>query len=117
MRACWQRGLPGAGAVVYRGTIADGIAVRLPVPEAVADLDAVVDDFLEVDDVDILAAMRMLHELAGVAVEPAAAVGIAAIARHPALFAGRRVATVLTGGNLTATQRQAWFSPQEPIRE
>ena len=117
MRACWQHGLSAAAATVYRGTIADGIAVRVPVPEAVADLDGVVDDFLEVDDDDILAAMRVLYEVEGQAVEPAAAVGIAALVRHPDLFAGKRVATVLTGGNLTAEQRHAWFSQQEPIKE
>ena len=114
MRVCWQHGLQAARDVPFAGTIADGIAVRVPVPEAVADLDAVVDGFLEVDDDAVLEAMRMLHALAGQAVEPAAAVGLAAIARHPDAFAGRRVATVLTGGNLTAAQRDLWFQPVPP---
>jgi threonine dehydratase len=89
-------------------TIADGIAVRVPVPEAVLDLLPVLDEVLEVDDAALMAAMRMLHARTGRVAEPAAAAGLAAIAAAPAQFAGRRVATVITGRNLTREQR-AWL--------
>ena len=91
-------------------TIADGVAVREPVPEALADLEGLVDDTRLVSDDAIVAAMRALHEHAGLVVEPAGAVGLAAAMDDPDLGRGRRVATIVCGGNLTARQRQAWLS-------
>jgi threonine dehydratase len=90
-------------------TIADGIAVRVPVPEALDDLRPLVDDVLLVEDAQLLAAMRMLHEAEGLMCEPSAAAGLAALAAHPERCAGRRVATVLTGRNLTRKQMAQWF--------
>lgn len=90
-------------------TIADGIGVRLPVPEAVADMQGAVDDALLVEDATILRAMRLLHEQLGLVVEPSGAVGVAALLEQPARFRGRRVATVLCGGNLTPAQMRDWL--------
>ena len=91
-------------------TIADGVAVREPVPEALADLDGLVDDTRLVDDDAILGAMRALHEHAGLVVEPAGAVGLAALLAEPDLGRGRRVATIVCGGNMTSEQRRAWLA-------
>jgi threonine dehydratase len=91
-------------------TIADGIAVRVPVPEAVEDLRPLVDEVLCVDDAQLLAAMRLLHQAEDLMCEPSAAAGLAALAAQPARFAGRRVATVLTGRNLTQEQIAQWFT-------
>ncbi|TVR89052.1 MAG: pyridoxal-phosphate dependent enzyme [Trueperaceae bacterium] len=91
-------------------TIADGVAVREPVPEALSDLEGLVDDTLLVADDAIVKAMRGLHEHAGLVVEPAGAVGLAALLHVPELGRGRRVATIVCGGNLTAQQRAAWLS-------
>lgn len=91
-------------------TIADGIGVRLPVPEAVADMAGTVDDALLVEDRSILAAMRLLHEHLGLVVEPSGAVGVAALLEQPARFRGRLVATILCGGNLTPAQMRAWLA-------
>jgi threonine dehydratase len=93
----------------HADTIADGIGVRVPIPEAVSDLQGIVDDVLLVDDDDTLEAMRLLLDHVGVIVEPAGAVGIAAIRAHRERFAGQRVATVLCGGNVTEEQRRSWF--------
>jgi threonine dehydratase len=90
-------------------TIADGIAVRVPVPEAVAIMPSSVDAVVLVTDEEMLAAMRALHADAGLVVEPAGAAGVAAIARHAANSAGTRVATVITGGNLTEQQIRDWL--------
>jgi threonine dehydratase len=90
-------------------TIADGIAVRVPVPEALADLRGVVDEVLLVDDDAIVAAMRLVLAELGIVVEPAGAVGVAAALAHGARFAGALVATPLCGGNLTAAQRERWL--------
>jgi threonine dehydratase len=92
-------------------TIADGIGVRLPVPEAVADMRGTVDDALLVRDQTILAAMRLIHQQLGLVVEPSGAVGIAAIMEHPERFRDQLVATVLCGGNLTPQQLHDWLAP------
>ncbi len=90
-------------------TLADGIAVRVPVPEAVEEMLLWVDDVLAVEDEAILEAMRLLHREAGLVVEPAGAAGVAAALAHRERFAGRRIATPLCGGNLTAEQVRRWL--------
>lgn len=92
-------------------SIADGIAVRVPVPEALDDLRGVVDDVLLVEEAAIVDAIRLVFDTLGLAVEPAGAVGIAAADVHRARFAGMRVATPLCGGNLTAQQARRWLAP------
>ncbi|RIH86886.1 L-threonine dehydratase catabolic TdcB [Calidithermus terrae] len=90
-------------------TVADGIGVRLPVPEALEDLRGVVDDVLLVEDAVTLEAMRRLHRHLGLVVEPSGAVGVGALLAHGERFRGRRVATVLCGGNLTPQQVREWL--------
>jgi threonine dehydratase/peptide deformylase len=90
-------------------TIADGIAVRVPVATAVAELRGVVDDVVRVADATLIEAMRMVHAHAGLVAEPSAVAGLAAILEDRDAFAGLRVATVLTGGNVTAEQMRAWL--------
>lgn len=85
-------------------TISDGIAVRLPIPEAVADIQDLVDDIVLVDDSTTIDAMRRLFADLGIVVEPAGAVGVAALIAHAWRWAGARVATILCGGNLTLAQ-------------
>jgi threonine dehydratase len=89
-------------------TIADGIGVRVPVPEAVDDLRALFDDLVAVSEDAIVAAMRGLLAHAGLVVEPAGAVGVAAMisAAHGAF--GDRVGTILCGGNVTTEQLSQW---------
>jgi threonine dehydratase len=82
-------------------TIADGIAVRIPVPEALDDLAAVVDDVVLVEDEAIVEAMRVIFDLHALVLEPAGAVGVAAAMVFREKFRGSRVATLLTGGNRT----------------
>ena len=90
-------------------TSADGIAVRVPVPEALTDLAPVLDDFLLVDEDAMLAWVRLAHRHLGVVLEPSGAIGLAAIAANPDRFGGRRVATVLTGGNLSEELMSLWL--------
>jgi threonine dehydratase len=103
MQRSWRNG-PG-GAIVETetaSTIADGVAVRVPVPEAVADMHGLVDDVVLVDDETTRRSMELAERHAGLVLEPAGALGIAAIRADPARFAGRRVATILGGGNRAA---------------
>jgi threonine dehydratase len=108
MAASWR-----SGHLVTRErveTIADGIAVRVPIPEAVADMKGTVDDLLLVPDEAIVAAMRLLFAEAGLLIEPAGAAGVAAVLVYPERFKGKRVATVLCGGNLTGEQVRRWMT-------
>ena len=90
-------------------TIADGIAVRVPVPEALQDMRGMIDDAILVRDVTIIQAMRMLHRHAGLVAEPSAAVGIAALLEHPRAFRDQFVGTIVCGGNLTDAQIREWL--------
>ncbi len=89
-------------------TIADGIAVRVPVPQAVDDLRALTDDLAAVNEDAIVAAMRGLIAHLGLIVEPAGAVGIAALLEAPHGAYGDRVGTILCGGNVTPAQLSEW---------
>ena len=101
MERSWRNG-PG-GTIVETAsadTIADGVAVRVPISEAVADMHGLVDDVVLIDDERTREAMELIHQHAGIVVEPAGALGVAAILADRARYAGRRIATILCGGNL-----------------
>lgn len=90
-------------------TIADGIAVRVPVPFAVTCMKDTIDDVVLVSDDLILEAMRLIRRHLGQVVEPAGAAGLAGILARGRDHAGARVATVLCGANLTPQQIAAWL--------
>ena len=79
-------------------TIADGIAVCVPVPKAVERMQGLVDEMVLVDDAQMIAAMRLAVSTLGIVLEPSGAAGLAAIQVHP--LVGDRLATILTGGNI-----------------
>ncbi|MEM6353806.1 MAG: pyridoxal-phosphate dependent enzyme [Cyanobacteria bacterium P01_D01_bin.14] len=103
----WKQGKLITAATI--DTIADGIGIRVPVPEALALMQTTVDDIVQVTDSAILAAMQQIHQLAGVVVEPAGAVGLAAAQVYRERFAGQLVATPLCGSNLTVAQMEQWL--------
>jgi threonine dehydratase len=90
-------------------TIADGIAVRVPVPEAVSDLEGVVDEVLLVEDDTLIRAMQLVFQHHGLVIEPSGVAGLAAAIAYREHFRGAWVATPLTGGNLTAEQVRRWL--------
>ena len=67
-------------------TIADGMATRIPVPEALADMQSIVADVLLVDDAAMLRAMQLVHQHLGLVLEPSGAAGIAALLTYPDRF-------------------------------
>jgi threonine dehydratase len=79
-------------------TVADGIAVRVPVPEALEVMRGSVDDMVLVSEEAILDAQRELSAALPLAIEASAAAAWAA-ARSAAAGAGA-VAFILTGGNV-----------------
>ena len=91
------------------GTIADGIAVRVPVPEALAVMRTTVDDVLAGRrGRDARGDPARLRD-AGPLVEPAGAVGLAALLAAPDLGRGQRVSTILCGGNVAPAQARDWL--------
>ncbi len=106
MALSWRR-----GAIVETetiDTIADGVAGRCPIPEVLDDLLVVVDDVVLVGEDAIMTGMRLLLQHAGVVVEPAAALGVAAVLENRERFAGRRVGTILCGSNVTPDDYARW---------
>ena len=108
MELSWHAGRPVSTETV--NTIADGVAVRVPVSEALATMAGTVDEVMLVTDDEIVAAMRLLFLDAGLLVEPAGAIGVAALMRRRQEFAGKRVAIPICGGNLTEEQIHTWLS-------
>lgn len=90
-------------------TIADGVAGRFPIPAVLDDLLLVADDAVLVQEASIIAGMRMLHDHAGLVVEPSAALGIAAVLEDRDRFAGRHVATVVCGSNVDVDAYHRWI--------
>jgi threonine dehydratase len=92
-------------------TIADGISVRSPFPEALFDLLGVVDDILLVDDDAMVTAMRLAYREIGVVLEPAGAAALAALLTSRQRFRGQLIGAILTGGNITTEQMGRWLAP------
>jgi threonine dehydratase len=85
-------------------TIADGIAVRSPFPEALADLTGLVDDILLVDDDAFVEGMRLAHAELSLLLEPAGAAGLAAVLMNKRRFQGKLIAVIVTGANPSSEQ-------------
>jgi threonine dehydratase len=81
-------------------TLAEGIAVRQPGELTRRIVRQQVDDIVLVSEGDIEHAIVLLLEIEKTVVEGAGAVGLAALIRHKARFAGRKVGIVLCGGNI-----------------
>ena len=81
-------------------TIADGIAVSEPGTITGEILDALVDDVVTVREATIEEAMTYHLELEKTVVEGAGAAPLAQMLEDGARFAGRRVALVVSGGNV-----------------
>jgi threonine dehydratase len=93
-------------------TIADGVAGRFPIPAVLDDLLVVADHVALVEEDSIVAGMRMLYRSAGLIVEPSAALGIAALLEDPLRYTGKRVATIICGGNVVPTDFERWVVEQ-----
>ncbi len=81
-------------------TVADGVACRVPVPEALSFILPRVSRVVKVSDEEILEAMRHLFTDTHNVAEGAGAAALAAALKERARLEGRRVAVVLSGGNV-----------------
>lgn len=89
-------------AEVGGATIAEGIAVREVGAHPLVVIRAHVKDVLMVPERAVEEAIALLVEGAKTVAEGAGAIGVAALLAFPARFRGRRVGTVVTGGNIDA---------------
>ena len=80
-------------------TLADGLRTALGQLNF-AIIRELVDDILTVDDAAIVAAMRLVWTRMKLLVEPSAAVGLAVVLANQALFAGKNVVIIFSGGNV-----------------
>ncbi|MFL5831378.1 MAG: threonine/serine dehydratase [Solirubrobacteraceae bacterium] len=78
-------------------TIATAIAISKPIPESFARVVALVDQIVLVDDDDLRSAQQLILDTLDIAVEPAGAAGVAALARHGERLPAGRTAVLLTG--------------------
>ncbi len=81
-------------------TLAEGIAVKQPGELTARILKELADDFVLVPERALEQAVAMLVGIEKVVVEGAGAAGLAAILDDPGRFKGRKVATILCGGNI-----------------
>jgi threonine dehydratase len=88
-------------------TFAEGLATRTAFELPQQILRDLLDDFVLVSDDELASATRVMIEKTRNLVEPAGAAALAAVLADPARFAGRKVAIVCSGGNISPAQLAA----------
>lgn len=81
-------------------TFADGLAVRRPIPEAFAIYGAAATRIVAVSDAEIAGAMRAYYTDTHNLAEGAGAAALAALMQERETMRGKRVAVILSGGNI-----------------
>ena len=80
--------------------LADGMACRTPNPEALDIIWRGVERVVEVSDLEVAEAMRTIFECTHNVSEGAGAAAVAAAMQERSRNVGRKVAVVLSGGNI-----------------
>ncbi|MGY3075235.1 threonine dehydratase [Bradyrhizobium sp. LM6.10] len=96
-------------------TLADGLATRIPDPEALAIIRKGASHIVEVTDDEVAAAIRAYwtdtHNLA----EGAGAAALAAALQEKTKLSGKRVGLVLSGGNIDFDLFRDWVGTDAPV--
>ncbi|MFN8455936.1 MAG: threonine ammonia-lyase [Anaerolineae bacterium] len=97
-----QRALQAGGPVKLprAASLADGIAVKQVGALNYELVKQYVDEVVVVEEDEIANAVLLLLEIEKIVVEGAGAVPLAAILKHKERFAGRRVLSIVSGGNI-----------------
>jgi len=93
-------------------TFAEGLATRTAFELPQQILQESLDDFVLVSEDALKAATRLMIEKTRNLVEPAGAAALAAVLAAPERFAGRKVAIVCSGGNISPAQLVGLWPPQ-----
>jgi threonine dehydratase len=89
-------------------TIADGL--KVPLKELTwRFVSTRVEDILLASEDEIVEAMRLIWQRMKIVVEPSSAVPLAAVVKHKALFKGKRVGLIVSGGNVDL-EKLPWMS-------
>lgn len=107
-----------AGSIIETNsadTFADGVACRVPMPDAFSIISAGAARLVQVSDEEIAAAMRLYYGATHNVAEGAGAAGLAAILQERSQLKGARVATVLTGGNVDAPVFARVLAGETPV--
>ena len=80
-------------------TIADGLLAAMG-DKNFAIIKPLLNDVFLVNDEEIVEAMRLIWERLKIVIEPSCAVPFAALLKNKAVFSGKKVGVVLTGGNV-----------------
>ena len=82
-------------------TVSDGTAGGIEMGSVTFDMcRRLVDDFILLEEAEIIAAMGFLHDEEGLSIEGAAALPVAAMLRDRTRFAGRRTVLIVSGGRV-----------------
>jgi threonine dehydratase len=106
-----------AGRVVTTAaadTFADGVACRVPDPDAIAVISAGAARILTVSEDAAAEAMRVMYATTHNVAEPAGALALAGLLAERPMAAGRRVAVIHTGGNVDSSVLCQVLSGQTP---
>ncbi len=87
-------------------TFADGVACRVPMPEPFAIIQAGAERIVRVTEDEVADAMRALYSDTHNVAEGAGAAAFAALMQERELQRGKRVAVILTGGNVDSSVLQ-----------
>jgi threonine dehydratase len=95
-------------------TFADGMATREPMAEALAIIRRGAARIVELDEGEIAAGIRLYFETTHQVAEGAGAAAVAALLRERAGMTGKRVAVILTGGNIDAAVYRRVLAGETP---
>lgn len=98
MQLSWQS---GEMVTAEMNSFAEGVATRVPFANTQRIMRKYLDDFILVDDADIKRAIVLLLEHTHNLAEGAGAVSLAAALQLKERLAGKKVALILSGGNLS----------------
>jgi threonine dehydratase len=102
--AAYRSWLAGTLVEDTTSTFAEGLATRTAFEMPQRILRDLLDDFVLVSEDALRAATRLMIEKTRNLVEPAGAAALAAVLAQPDRFAGRQVAVVCSGGNISPAQ-------------
>lgn len=81
--------------------LAEGVACKTPHPEALGHILQHADDIVTVDDAEVCCGMQDLLRCTHQLIEGSAALSFAALKKQRATWQGKRVACIMTGGNVS----------------
>jgi len=81
-------------------TIADGVKTRSPMQEAFDIIKQGADRIVQITDTEISKAIKLYYQATHNLAEGAGAISLAALTKEKSLMEGKKVAVILTGGNI-----------------